>query len=145
MSVHQNHSSTQNLHLIISFNHHKDVFTITLFIKMTEVMMTIMMIAVIAVIKYFKPMLDHQHIHLILPQFIRAEQKRQDLVRETVAAAATLSKHRQMHVVFTSLPKLNLPTASLISPPLSTNHRRTRGRALFCQSFVLTSSLLMGK
>lgn len=106
---------------------------------MTEVMMTIMMMALIAAIKYFRLMLAHQHIHLILLLFlqcIRAKQRKQRLVEKTVAAAATLSKHRRMQVVFTSLPKLKLPTASLISPPLSANHRRTRGRVLFCESFV---------
>lgn len=96
-------------------------------------MMIIMIIAVIVVIKYFKCMLAHQHIHLILLQFIWAEQKAGS-GGETVAAAATLSNHQQMHVMFTSLAKLKLPNASLISPPLSTNHCRTRGRVLFCKS-----------
>lgn len=59
---------------------------------MTEVMM---MMAVIAVIKYFRLLLAHQHIHLILLllllPLIRAKQEA-GARGETLAAAATLSK-----------------------------------------------------
>lgn len=72
---------------------------------MTEVMM----MAVIAVIKYFRLLLAHQRIHLILLlrllPLIRAKQEA-GARGETLAAAATLSKHRRMHVVLMSLPKL---------------------------------------
>lgn len=70
-----------------------------------------MMMAVIAVIKYFRLLLAHQHIHLILLlrllllPLIRAKQEA-GARGETLAAAATLSKHWRMHVVLMSLPKL---------------------------------------
>lgn len=102
-----------------------------------------MMMIVIVVTKYFSLTLAHQHVHLILLQNVWGKQKTGSDAETVAAAAATLSKHRRMHVAFMSLPKLKLPTASLISPPLFTNHWQER--ELFCKSFVWTSSLLMGK
>lgn len=61
---------------------------------MTEAMMTIMVMAVILVIKYFSLMPAHQHFHLflLLLSFVRGRQKAASS-GEAAAPAETLSKH----------------------------------------------------
>lgn len=111
----------------ICLNHAEDNCNYMFIWRMAEVGVTVMMMAGIEAIEYF--ILAHQRIHLILLQLSRPKQKRQE---ETVAAAAALNKHQRMRVVLTSFPKLKLPTASLIPPPLSANRRAGQeGRRCF--------------
>lgn len=70
-------------------------------------MMMITMMAVIALIKYFRLLLAHQRVHLIFLLLLPSIQANQETgaCDGARAAAATPSKHRRKHVVLVSLHK----------------------------------------